>query len=87
MQEKSPLVSHRKDDVILSHKGFTTKDHGKKAFVKEVSVHLNGAKGKKFLRESSLPETNRFSTKESMQMPNSGAQTNRKKCKDTKLKI
>ena len=80
LNEKSPIVTHRKEDVILSHKGYMTKDSHKKAFVKEVSVHLNGTKPKKFQRESSLPESNRFTSKDNLALPNPGAQTNRKKC-------
>jgi hypothetical protein len=73
MYTRSPLPTYSKDDFsrqIKNSQNLKDQSYGipnqKKALVKEVSVHLNSLKSKKYLREKSLPETYRTTQKDSM---------------------
>lgn len=73
MYTRSPMPTYSKEEFSSQIKNsHTLKDinygipNQKKALVKEVSVHLNSLKLKKYPRENSLPETYRTIQKESM---------------------
>jgi hypothetical protein len=73
MYTRSPMQNNNKDEFSRQIKNsHTLKDQSygipnqKKALVKEVSVHLNSLKPRKYPRENSLPETYRTIQKDSM---------------------
>lgn len=82
LYERSPMQKYGKEDFSCQIKNSNNlKDQSsgipnqKKAFVKEVSVHLNSLKPKKYSRENSMPETHRAIHKESLTGSLNGPQT------------